>query len=268
MGCGVVAGLAVIALVIGIVAFVGSVRELDRGEEAAEKVAAELVEMYGPPERYVPPADGAVPAGRIEVFLAVRDSLAGPSGEVVRILGELAAADSIGFGPKRFVRSLRSGLDLGGAITAMSLARNRALIEQGMGFGEYVWIYCTAYHGWLGEEFFPPLGDGLLGDKDTAAVNSGFDSQKAAVIRLAGVMLANQLEAAEAAGDPGGLAEVLRRESGLVAADQTRLPWPEGPPDATAASFEPYRERLAASYRRAVAVLDLLNEEEDFKLSF
>ncbi len=47
-------------------------------------------------------------------------------------------------------------------------ARNQALLDVGMGLGEYTWIYWLTYHAWLGH----PVGDSLLNEIMEASAES------------------------------------------------------------------------------------------------
>ena len=48
----------------------------------------------------------------------------------------------------------RVGRDFGDYVAA----RNEALLAQGMGLGEYTWIYALTYHVWLGHAPTPAMG--------------------------------------------------------------------------------------------------------------
>ena len=71
----------------------------------------------------------------------------------------------------------------------------------------------------------------------------------------------NQLEAAAAADPEGADGAWPRALAAVVEAmeeDRRRPPWPEGPPPTLAASLEPYRERLEATYNPTTNAFELL----------
>ena len=58
------------------------------------------------------------------------------------------------------IRAARAGISMAPRILEFARARNEALLEIGMGQGEYAWIYWLSYHAWLGH----PAGESLLDD--------------------------------------------------------------------------------------------------------
>ena len=148
-GCGV-GCLLVIIMGVG-VSFMGYrwVKDTTEAVEEAGRIERELEEQYGQARAFVPAPGPGVPSVRMEVFLAVRETLTGPRDELSAAVAGLAGVDGepgIGNG----LRAARAGISLGPRVLEFANARNRALLEAGMGVGEYTWIYWFTYIAWLG----------------------------------------------------------------------------------------------------------------------
>jgi hypothetical protein len=144
-------------------------------------------------------------------------------------------------------------------------ARNRALLDAGMGLGEYTWLYWLVYHAWLGR----PVDDSLLHelmasheavDGATEVHFEGGPEREQLVRRLRGditAMLGNL--AGRLAADPERppLFETVNSELAALAADPERLPFADGLPEQFAADLEPWRDRLEGCYSRATNPFEL-----------
>ncbi len=159
------------------------------------------------------------------------------------------------------------GPDPGARLLDFVDARNQALVDHGMGVGEYLYIYSTAYYSWLGKDpadgpdfAVSDAGDGDdhagpgesrrfrwtadAGDKDPAEVRRRREAEVRRYLnRIETPMLANQLEAARAAGlDAAWLATLDRstrpwRPTTSACCGRTTCPRPSPPassPSATA----------------------------------
>jgi hypothetical protein len=123
-------------------------------------------------------------------------------------------------------------------------ARNRALLEQDMGMGEYTYVYVLAYHVWLGHE----------SDREMESMRLDVSSSRVRENLLD--MLRNQLAALpESAGE--SWRQALAAEVEAMESQPRRLPWEDGLPEPLTASFEPYRERLAATFNPLTDALEL-----------
>jgi hypothetical protein len=125
--------------------------------------------------------------------------------------------------------------------------RNRALVGNGMGLGEYSYIFVMAYH------------DQIVDPSDEAVL---FGSSAANARVRAGLrgMIERQLRAAEAQDPPvEDLVGAISAELAALDADDGRVPWQDGLPEPIAASFEGFRDRLDATYSTAAAEFELLN---------
>jgi hypothetical protein len=152
LGCGIGCG---VVIVLGMLLAGGGylfVRSTLQGIEEVRRSYDELVEAHGEIEDWTPPRDGAVPAARMEIFLGVRDSLSGdmnrldarlaefPANVVLERGGSLKKVIAVFRGLRRLVPSIADYLD----------RRNRLLLAEGMGAGEYTYIYCLNYYSFLG----------------------------------------------------------------------------------------------------------------------
>ncbi len=257
LGCGLGCGLILfIAVGLGLLG-ARLTRQTTRGFETAIETRKGLEERFGPTDAYVPPAGGLAP-DRMEAFLAVREDTAPARDDLAAAwaklpLSEEAAKEleSQDFGDK--MRSVfeitRSGIGLGAEMGELYEARNQALADAGIGLGEYTYIYVLAYYSWLGHS--PTDGpDSGTGGGETRMGDTFFGRVRKDLLQ----MLRNGLDAAEA-GD--GWRQTLEQEIAALEADRRRLPWQDGLPEQVAASFEPFRQRLEASYNPATNAFEL-----------
>lgn len=243
LGCG-----AVILLAIGL-AVVLTVAVMRPFSDAADDHET-LDARYGDRSEWSPSADGSVPQQRIEAFLDVRRA-------VHPLCDDFTAAEEQIASMQRFdeqqevsrsevlreaLATTRHALGLGPLTGELFAARNAALVDAGMGLGEYAWIYTLAYHDRLREVSDPDMK--LFGGSQT-------DRRVLADVRT---MLERQLETSE---DPA-MRAALESEIEAMRSDPERVPWPDGLPDPIADSFARYRETLDALYCEASAPVELL----------
>jgi len=145
---------------------------------------------------------------------------------------------------KPFLEKMREVLDitqsavgLGADIGNFFEARNRALLEQGMGLGEYSYLYVVTYYGFLGHDPRDSVEDVPMPNVAARRLSGELRS-----------MLRHQLDSLPADA-PDGWRERLAAEIATLEEEPRRLPWEDGLPGPIAASLEPYRERIEASYR-------------------
>ena len=230
--------------------------------EAAERAEDRLEEEYGLVREFTPPA-GPVAADRVEAFLAVRELMAPERTALSESIEALAPATE--GGAVSGLRAARAGISMAPRILGFAMARNEALLEVGMGPGEYAWIYWLTFHGWLGH----PVGESRLNDILEARSEldgsmqmhiDGMDTEHAErqLRRNIRAMLRN-LEI-ELAGDPDRteLKELVASELAAIDADSGRMPWVDGLPEVFVVGFDPYRDRLEASYSPATNPFELL----------
>lgn len=250
-GCAIGCGLLVLLGALFAGGFTWSMARLDRGALAGRE---SLEQEYPGPDRYTPRVDGTIPEERMRRFLAVRRELAASCAPIAEhwrrfdAMNELAESEDAS--PREFFRQVsRVARDFPhvpqdyGAYVA---ARNRALLEQRVGLGEYTWIYSVAYLGGLG---YRPMR-AMPGSEHP-------DLMIERVIPQLREMMARRL--AEAGGEerpPGSLAP-WRAELDALTQDPRRVPFQDGLPPELAASVEPFRPELEALACPEASELDL-----------
>jgi hypothetical protein len=233
--------------------------------EGAAAAQRELDETYGPVDEFVPFPDPGVPADRLEVFLSVRDALSEPRRELIEAV-ERVAPPGDGVQAPGGLRMAAAGARLAPRTLRLTTARNQALLDAGMGLGEYVWIYWLSYHAWLGH----PVGESQLHEVMAARSAAGNTMQLNFSgyleperirwrLRLDLISMLDNLATA-LAGDPQRQWWRSQVAAAIadIQADPEMLPWRNGVPDAVAQTLEPFRERLEATYSPAANVFELL----------
>jgi hypothetical protein len=218
---------------------------------------AELLRRYGHPGDFSPGPDGAVRPERVEAFLRAREIMIPVRAELEETLSLLS-----GDGDRSLLRKIDAGVGLISKVIEFDAHRSRALLEAGMGLGEYEYLYAMAYYCWLGKSPTdgPPF-DLVSRDEQDGEHRDEFDvredRRELILERLNGLLLAqlrNQLAALLAASAASGEGAVeawrerLEAEITALEADPYRLAWIEGLPAALEASLRPYRSRLEESY--------------------
>lgn len=213
-----------------------------------------LEDRFGGKDEFTPAVDGTVAGDRVAAFLAVRRALVEIHAEVEDVDREMGDFESLADDDPELrvalpavARLTRSMLGLPWIFGEIEQVRNRALVESGMGLGEYTYIFVVAYH------------DVLVAPESEVHMFSGSPANRRVRADLQG-MLRRQLAEAEAAlGEDDELVRILAAEVDAMAADDERIPWQDGLPDEISECFVPYRDRLDASYSAAGAEFDLLN---------
>lgn len=257
VGCGIGCGLMVIiAGGIGTCAYV-SVKKIADGAEGMEEGFETLDAAYGGVGEFVPEADGAIRAERMEVFLDVREDLVAARSELGGMLETLDED-----GPGNVLDKIKAGMGFIPGIFRFTNERNQVLIDRGMGLGEYTHIYTVAYYSWLEKPVSDGPGFTINDDNDdggdvrwrveSTGGRDVYERREEDVRRyihdIHVELLANQIAAAEVAGlDEVWLAE-LRAESERLADLRRGLLWERELPAQLRDSLEPYRVRLEESY--------------------
>jgi hypothetical protein len=231
--------------------------------DAAERAENRLEAEYGSVGEFTPPA-GQIAVDRIEAFLAVRELMAPQRAALKESVEALAPAAGRG-GAVGGLRAARAGIGMAPRILEFARARNEALLEIGMGHGEYTWIYWLTYYAWLGH----PVDESLLND----IMEARSESDGSMRMHIEGMdtehlerQLRRDLEAmlrnldSEIAADPARaeLRELVADELAAMEGDRSRMPWEDGPPEIFTVGLDPYRDRLEASYSPATNIFELL----------
>ena len=264
LGCGL-SCLAVVVLVVALgIGFGVWMRGKMRGFEQAIDQQEQLEQRFGRDDAFVPWRDGAVPAERMESFLAVREATAPPRAKIAEFFALLPESrerqqeldDSSVVEKLRFAMRIGSaGFGLAENTAEFLRSRNTALEREGLGMGEYTYIYVTSYYAALGHS---PADEQERGPAEER--ESGWQTQEARTTFLA--QLRGLRESLGDAGDDDAWAAALSAEIEALDSDSRRAPWQDGLPEAIRASIEPYRERLDATYTPATNPFELAHGEK------
>ena len=254
--CGVGCGLAVLlAALIGGGGFLLVKRAVVGLDESRDSIDV-LVARHGRIVDYEPAPDGSLSRERLEAYLEVREAMADEAADLERSLASLERVR----GDRRFTpASIFEALQAAGQLLPRGKnyldARTGALLDAGMGLGEYAYIYVLANYVWLQRS--PASGPGfrLFGDYDD---HDDFAVREARLRRNLGYlnrvllqMLRRQRRELDDSGAYRGdvaWSEALDAEIAALEADPWRLPWADGLPPAIEASLEPYRDRFEAAW--------------------
>lgn len=284
IGCGI--GCGAIILLIIIVLGVGylMVRNTVQNVREIEVTSDRLVEAFGEIRDYVPPADGMIQAERIETFIAVRDSMDPFREEMAQALEDISGeVDGVEKGSRSFWSILGivgKGIGIIPRMIEFYSLRNDALLERGMGPGEYLYLYVIIYYSWL--EYDPADGPPfpLTGEEDSQPPwmrdepETGYDEQMLSerryrIARQVNWMfrsfLANQIEQLDT--EPMGRFDsawkhLIERELEALRDERERIPWEDGLPDRIEAALRPFRSELEASYNPVLNPLEVRADEE------
>ncbi|PID80793.1 hypothetical protein CSB20_05680 [bacterium DOLZORAL124_64_63] len=258
IGCGVGCGLVLlVTLLVGGGMFMAIRDTVKKGESINESFDA-LVAEYGRPEEYAPSASGAIPARRMEVFLAVRQAMAPSARNLAENIGIFSEDESVQKKASNF-QKMKVGFSIIPLVLEHLDKRNDILLEQGMGQGEYTYIYSLAYFDYLDKDVAdgPNVrlkqkeGNNTLSFKVGGKAQTREERERKIRRHLHSLHLAflnNQIEKA-------GEQPVLATEHEALVNNRHRLLWEEGLPEAVAASIAPYAEELEAGY---IPILNLV----------
>jgi len=236
-------------LVAGIYFVVAQTRESKRLERA-------LIERYDWASNYTPPIDGSVPPQRVERFIRVRRAVQPNCADYQSILDDLIGLENIEKNQEMPpVKKVSKGI--GGVINVFSVApkflefmevRNRSLLAEEMGLGEYIYIYLAAYGEQLADE-----SASSYADMDEAYISPRTRDE---FVQILGNQLA-ALEAAGQEGSPEGLVDDLRGEIEALEDGSHSSPWPIGPTGRTRESLAPYHGQLVELYCSGIVKIEL-----------
>jgi len=281
IGCGLGCGFFVaLGLGLGAAGWYG-VRQVTKRAESIEAASDSVAVRFGPPESYVPPTDGSLPADRLEAFLEAR-RLMEPVRE--RTSGTLAVLD--GSGGSGVPARIAAGVNFVPQLLKFIEERDRALLAAGIGPGEYQYVYTVAYFGLLGKDPGDGPGFQIAGNGDggegrdwsgpgwtisTDSESGGTSKserenvrrEREAAVRMQlnraqRENLRLQLAALDAAGGaPAAWRAALATELEALDNERRRYAWEQGLPEATRASLEPFRDRFEAGYDAMTGALEL-----------
>lgn len=254
-----IAILAVVALVVTAAILIG------RPIWKAKQIEQTLNDRYGEAVTFVPEPDGSIPPERVEAFLGVREQVVEYCPALQEKIGFFIRLDTLEQDentPKALaawegIRVFKKSIGFGPAFLRFMRIRNRALLKEEMGLGEYFYIYVLAYM-----EQLRHLENTILAEVEDAHVGPRARTE---LIQI----LENQLELL-VSGDvqpaSADLAADLRDQIARLSDGRQTLPWEDGLPPALTASFEPYADQLARLYCDGIAKIELSQKNKGLNL--
>ncbi len=275
LGCGIGCGAILVIAALLVTGAFFFVRNLVEGFQDSEELLETLTERYGRITEFCPQPEGAIPADRIEAFIQARKATDEIREKVTRTIslledkGEELDIEKSG----NVFQKLKMGLGLIPQIADFFKARNQALLDVGMGMGEYYYIYAIVYFAWLEK----PLADGssfsvtggneefrFQGEEDEESLEVRRDIALRRFRRMLLPMLRNQYEKLKAGTYPEASEEwksALGAEIAAMDSDRYRMAWQDGLPSVISVSLEPYRGALEASYNRLLNAIEISLEQ-------
>jgi len=272
VGCSIGCGALILLMVALSAGTYFAVRDVVEDVQESKAAMEALTERYGRVSDFTPEAGGVIEPARMEVFLRARDAMMPFRTELAESLSVLGDAQESGEDASSgsFMQKMRAGLNLLPGIFAFHTHRSEALLEAGMGLGEYRYIYVMAYYSWLARSPadgppFTLVGDtDVRIDADTSFDDDDWGDQEEFEVRESRAeqilgrlhreilpMLRRQqaaLERLEARPGEDVWRRALADEIAALEADRFRIPWQDGLPDVLRQSLEPFKARLEASY--------------------
>ena len=250
IGCGVGCGAVIL---LGILLSVGGSLYLMKPFNKAVDAQKELVAEFGEREAYIPSPQGITP-DRLEKFMAVRRAVMPMCAEFQKLGDSFAAMEELEKGGEdptkgevfKAVTNLTGGIfGMVGDMGRFIQLRNQALLESGMGLGEYVWIYVLVYNSWLGNA---PNMD-IDGDS-----KGGMSRGEQKVMRI---LVRNHAEALANAG-MGDEAALWEQEADRMKRAETGVPFKfDGLPAGVSRVFLPYERELSELYCEATSSFEM-----------
>ena len=249
VGCGV---LMVIAIAMPFVLGVMMMGPFKRAVDDRRIIE----EQFGPQEAYVPPASGVPSADRIEVFLGIRRTFSEPCADLTQAEKQMRKMETLDDQEeidrmevmKEAFSLTKSMMGVGPVLGHFYEIRNQNLLEARMGLGEFTYIFAVAYSERLLDE---PEGEQLFGPTAT--------NRRVRKALLS--MLESQLELQKSESGEEPDIETLEAEIAAMQADDRRIPWQDGIPQAITDALAPYRAELDELYCPALAPLELMINE-------
>jgi hypothetical protein len=277
IGCGIGCGAIILILIILGAGGYFFFRNMVAGFRDSEAIMSTLTDRFGKIGDFCPDPDGAIKADRIEAFLSVRDTFA-PVREKVAVtfkgLKQEKAEGEIELKRSNILKMVRLGVGVIPQIAELLKNRNQALLDKGMGIGEYYYIYVIAYYSWLKKspEDGPDVQLVEYEERRDYRDRKEFLEMRREVMlkrvnRQVLPMLSNQLKKLVESDKSGAQAKwrkKLEAELKAMESDRARILWQEGLPSALEASLRPFKERLEASYSIMTNSLEIIIEQREY----
>ncbi len=277
IGCGIGCGVVIVIVALLVTGGVLYVRSLVKGFEDSEAMLKSLTEQHGRVNEFCPAPEGGIGPDRLEAFLQAREATVSIREKIENTIDTLSEGKLKGDVDEGsaggVLNKLRLGFGMIPRIAEFYKVRTQALLDAGMGLGEYYYIYTIAYYSWLGK----PVSEGPSlqfreGEEfhfedwdDEEAQQLQEDMLRRRLNRMLLSMLRNQQE--KLAGEEYAEVSVewkdlLDAEIEALEADSHRIAWEKRLPEIIASSLEPFRARLEPSYSSFLTTIELSVEQK------
>jgi len=273
IGCGVIIVIAALLVTLGVL----YVRNLVEGFKDSEVMLEALTERFGEISDYTPEPTGRIAPERVEAFLTAREATAAERDKIAKSIQLLSDEEDAQIDVESaggVLQKIKMGFGLIPQLADFFKARNQALLDVGMGLGEYTYLYTIVYFAWLEK----PVSDGpsvrITGENQEIRTRRWENEQEARELseditlrrlhRMLLPILRNQLDRLMQDMPPAAgqdWKDALSAEVAAMEADRYRLAWQDGLPDIIASSLEPYRARLEAGYDRWLNAIEFSFEQ-------
>ena len=238
---------------------------LTAGVRDAKRIEQTLIDRFNWADQYTPSIDGSIAAQRIEAFIRVREALQADCADYQAVLTSISYLDKLETDQESSssekasngFQALKSAFGAGPRMVRFSTTRNQALLDEGMGLGEYLYIYLATYAEQLAAEsksVFSGMDEAYISDRARKEFTQ---------------ILTNQLLALQASGIQSsypGLETDLQAEIEALKNGSHTSPWPNGPAGKAGESLSPYQEHLAGLYCAGIVKIELLQKNRGFNL--
>jgi hypothetical protein len=285
--CGIGCGLMLLlAALVGTGSYYLITRTVEEAQQI-ETVTAEVRERHGGVRDFRPDPSGVIPARRMEAFLEVRERMAPIREETQGALALLSETEreKLPRSPAGLLgrlwdwglglMTMEAGTRLIPQILRYVESRAEAMLEAGIGPGEYLYIYVIAYYSWLQNSAADGPDFRLVGDDEgtvqpSAEALDAREPSREQVLRDLNRVLLSMLRSQLAALDAGAVADgqqawrrSLAAEIAAMEENSSRIPWRDGLPEPIESSLRPFRQRLGASYSALCNPLEVMALDAD-----
>jgi hypothetical protein len=275
LGCGIATGAVVVLLIVfGVLSYTWFKNQVPNMKEV-EEARKELLERYGEREAYIPDLEGRIQPERLDLFMAVRESLITTRSEIgSRLEGFIGRAQGESWEGRGFFQKIIEGMSMAkGGIGLFREAtdymgiRAEHLLDAEMGEGEYTYLFCLMAYSWMEWDPARSLDEEWFEAHDMMDALDEFRSQHRRVFMK---QLRNQRRDLEDLAERSEAQEqALERVNRAL--DEVRgddFPYQGDFPEEWASWLEPYRQRFEATLPRAPgeyileSVEQLIDDEE------
>ena len=248
--------------IAAVVFFVGAgVYYLLDSTSDSKRLEQNLIDQYGYADSYVPTADGRIAADRIERFIRVRQAVQASCADYREVLDGVLGLASIETEPgisgreaaSRGIKGFKSIMHVGPIMLRFMDARNRALLAEEMGIGEYMYLYIAAYGPQIADAPSSPYVD----------MEEAYISERAR-LEFTGI-LNNQLSRPDIALDDPSRT-LIEQEIKVLEEGTRSSPWPDGPPSPTRDSLTSYETEISSLHCEGIVAIELLQKNRGFNL--